>query len=240
MDSAEEQKQELEALEAIFDKDFRLIDGGEYDSKSGSSSTARFEIRMDDADLDVKSRLVFKYTKSYPDDVPEISVMAESGLTAHQRTALQNYLVIEAGNQKGMAMIYSLHAMAKDWIASHADAAESDDDNEGTPNVAGTKRSQQQSELTFETRDFEAERKAEAASTKFHGTPVNVETFNEWNQKFMAEINEKRRKLAEASGEKKLTGRELFEQNKAVVVEDSSLFEEEDYVIEDEELFVEE
>ncbi|BHF63699.1 RWD domain-containing protein 1 [Sparganum proliferum] len=49
---------------------------------------------------------------------------------------------------------------------------------------------------------------------RFHGTRVTVESFNEWNKAFIAEVQEKRalleKKAAASQGVKRLTGREMF------------------------------
>ncbi|KAL7065581.1 hypothetical protein AAHC03_04598 [Spirometra sp. Aus1] len=50
---------------------------------------------------------------------------------------------------------------------------------------------------------------------RFHGTRVTVESFNEWNKAFLAEVQEKRalleKKVAASQGVvKRLTGREMF------------------------------
>lgn len=55
---------------------------------------------------------------------------------------------------------------------------------------------------------------------------MTVESFTEWKEKFDAEMAEAHTKTTAAEEEKrkKLTGRELFEQNKAVVEEESESF----------------
>lgn len=71
-------------------------------------------------------------------------------------------------------------------------------------------------------REVELRKAEEEENAKFHGTPVNRETFLAWRQKFMAEIEEEeRRRQEEALAEDKkkkavkdevrLTGKQLWE-----------------------------
>ena len=89
-----------------------------------------------------------------------------------------------------------------------------------------------------EARDAEILKAEEAENAKFMGEKVTRERFLEWREKFYAEMAEKERKEAEermmeeakkrkgggssslASGEKKLTGRQLWERGLAGKGED--------------------
>jgi len=214
MSSREEQEQELEALEAIFEGEFVLLDGGNADA---SGSTARFQIALNDDSVSIKSRLVIKFSEAYPDEIPEISLLVDQGMSERKRAQLQEQIVKEAESQLGMPMVYALHSFAKEWITANIVAS------------SGVLESET-SEISFETRDLEAEKRSEASNMKFHGTPVTKETFEEWAAAFQKEQNAKAHiaNASEENTEPRLTGRQLFEMNKAVVTEDSSSFWEEE------------
>lgn len=70
-------------------------------------------------------------------------------------------------------------------------------------------------------REVERRKAEEEENAKFHGTPVNRETFLAWREKFLAEMEEERKREEEALAEDKkkkatkdevrLTGKQLWE-----------------------------
>lgn len=212
MDLGEEQSNELEALEAIYDADFRIAE------PPSKRSGARFEIELDDVAQDVKLRLVFTHSLDYPDSPLELVVYALSGLSTHRRQDLQSFLEKIAQDNVGIPCAYTLCQSAQEWVEENITGAVEDDrGNESDENSK------------FETLDATLVDKVEVISSKAIGTPVTVESFSGWREKFTEELESQRTKEElEMQSSKKITGREFFE-NKTVVVsaESESFWEQE-------------
>ncbi|KAI8343084.1 hypothetical protein BC941DRAFT_344275, partial [Chlamydoabsidia padenii] len=114
------------------------------------------------------------------------------------------------GKSLGMAMIFTMASLVKEEL------------NEM---VLGTKRVREEAEE-------ERQRKLEEVEmAKFNGTKVTIERFLEWKKGFDKEMEalEDQAKLARAKELKnKLTGRQLFEQDKSLASSDDKYMEEGD------------
>lgn len=104
---------------------------------------------------------------------------------------IQSKLQEEAGANLGMAMMYTLAVVAKDWLREKYGQQPEDEDGD------------------------DEEEKEEVIEA--HGLPVTVESFREWRERYEAELALQRAKLMPdsalgASREKRLTGREWFAQ----------------------------
>ncbi|KAJ8902538.1 hypothetical protein NDN08_006941 [Rhodosorus marinus] len=213
MDFKEEQSQEVEALEAIFPTEFSVFSADE-----SSGGRERYQLLIEDEESGSSFVLEFSYPVGYPEEPPNLNLQAVNGLTSSKRVALLEHLKEEAQNQVGSAMILSLHSIAKEWTADNAGAAGADEE---------TPFRKQAEETVFETRDEEEEAKAAMKEKMmFHGTPVTVESFQVWSEKFEDENRKANEKLVveQRNDPKRLTGRQLFERNVAVVTEDSESF----------------
>lgn len=74
----------------------------------------------------------------------------------------------------------------------------------------------------------------EAENRKFKGTPVTVDLFLAWKIKFDKEMAEKEQEAkgkVKADGKAKLTGRQLFEQDKTLASSDASYMDEGDVAV---------
>lgn len=211
MDPKEEQAAELEALEAIFDADFRLVE------PATDSSGARFEIDLnDDVTQSVKLRLIFSHTLGYPEEPLQLVVHALEGLSTPRRKMLQTHLEQVARDNTNMPCAYTICEAAKDWTSDNVIGKVAEEEDEDNP-------------TKFETLDSTQHEKVEVISSKAVGTPVSVETFSEWRRQFMLEIDEvKSKEQLDRESNAKMTGREFFEsKNVVVTVEGESFWEQE-------------
>ncbi|GAB0498474.1 hypothetical protein MMPV_009818 [Pyropia vietnamensis] len=238
MDHAEEQEQEREALAAIFLDDYTPL----------SDDGRRLQLSLSHPAAGVSAKLIVTLPPTYPEVPPAVSLHPGSGLTAPRRAALLAALDAEAATQVGMPMIFGLHSFAMDWLqANVAGGEEEDDEDDGVGGLGasvGAKRGLGGGS-TFETREEtggdgigsgggrgsgggadSSDSRGDRVAAKAYGTPVTVESFTAWSIAFEAEMAAARAAAAATAatgaGEAKLTGRQLFEQNKAVGAEDDS------------------
>jgi len=201
-DYAEEQANELEALESIYPEELEILS---RESPISFQITVKSQLcdtnfNCDgEADSAAECVLLFTYTSTYPDELPEIEVIEpeESDLDDHDVETLLKTLKQEGEENLGMAMVFTLVSVALEWVTTNKEdkRVRAKDEKD---------RIKQEAE--------EAERK------RFEGHRVTVETFMAWKMKFdaeMAEIKrlEAKRKEQEKSGANTLTGKELFMMN---------------------------
>ncbi|KAI0565687.1 Ubiquitin-conjugating enzyme/RWD-like protein [Gracilaria domingensis] len=211
MDPAEEQAAELEALEAIFAGEFRIL------QHANNKTCARFEIELaDDVSETVKIRLVIAHTQNYPQEPPMLVLHALEGLSTSRRKELQSHLEAAAADyaEDHMASAFSLCEVAKEWIATHVVGHAQDDEDE-----------QRGNDTKFETLDATQEDKVEVISSKAMGTPVTLESFMVWREKFLEELeSSKSAEQVRKETNTKMTGREFFESKTVVVTAESESF----------------
>ena len=116
---------------------------------------------------------------------------------------LQIVLEMEAENNLGMVVIFTLVSAANEWLNDEWDSE--------------LKRIEDEAERKI----IEAE---EAEKNKFHGTPVSIENFLAWKEEFDAEMA-LLKKPEKEDKDKKLTGRELFIVDKSLVDSDLKFLE---------------
>lgn len=170
-------------------------------------------------------KLSFEIVPDYPHVGPliEIEELSENFLES-DRTELSELLEREVSNNLGMVMVFVILSNVNEWL-------------------------QLKSESTEQRKIEEKERKkreAEAEEMKrFEGTRVTVESFMAWKRKFDVEMAElEKQKHRDEGGNKKLTGRELFEKDKTMIESDLKFLSEDitletDEVVVDESLFQE-
>ncbi|KAF8671054.1 hypothetical protein HU200_050333 [Digitaria exilis] len=182
---------EVEALQAILMDDIKEIDP----SESGIATTARcFQILLSPQDDDfdesayvpVQLALIFAHTEKYPDEPP----------------------LLNATENLGMAMVYTLVASAKEWLSEKYGQNGGDEEPEETE--------EQEEEVIVP-----------------HGEAVTVESFLAWRERFEAELALQRAKLMPDSAltapkEKKLTGRQYFESGRHAVKGASTVADEDE------------
>ncbi|KAI8979664.1 ubiquitin-conjugating enzyme/RWD-like protein [Mycotypha africana] len=202
-DYAEEQANELEALQSIYPDEFEAISEKEF----------TIAVYPDEQDEDHPRGLSLHvtYTPNYPDELPEYEIETIEGtIPQTYYTKIKHSVKNAAEESVGMAMIFTMVMAMKeelDNIKLDAQRAEEEELNE-------RKRKEE-----------------EAEQAKFTGTKVTVESFMEWKKKFDAEMLEKdailkAQRVKELKG--KLTGRQLFEQDKTLALSDAKYMEEGD------------
>jgi RWD domain/DRG Family Regulatory Proteins, Tma46 len=210
MEPAEEQAAELEALDAIFQEDFKVT------NEASVAHGARFEISLlPDGAPDVRLRLTFEHSLAYPDEPLAATAHVLSGLTAPRRKAIQTVVDATAEGNIGAPSAFTIIEAVREWVEADArQGMEVEEEEDDEVDAA-----------QFETRDASTAAKVEVIASKAIGTPVSVESFAEWRNKFEAEIQEMKSASEKTiENNSKATGRQLFEQNKAVVSGDSESF----------------
>ena len=158
--------------------------------------------------------LVISFVKNYPAEPPPLSVICTAGRIANL-DALTQRLLTEATGCVGMAMVFSLVTAAEDWLR----------DNVKPPGAATLLTSSTRGTTgTGSGRAASAEGSHDSGTVTLRGGPVTRDSFAAWNAKFMAEVKETRALQAKRQAEQapvKLTGRELFERNKALANSDA-------------------
>lgn len=217
LDYVQEQEMEIEALEAILMDEFKEI----HSSESGLNTSNRcFQITISPQDDDeefsqssVRLALIFSHTKKYPDEPPLLNVSSLKGIHSGDLKILKEKLEQEAGENLGMAMIYTLVSSAKDWLSERFAQQTGEEDAE-----------------------VDEAKKEEVIVP--HGEAVTVETFLAWRERFEAELALEKAKLMpdsalSVSKEKKLTGRQWFESGRASGKAATAIAEESDEDVDD-------
>lgn len=205
-EAREEQEQELEALEAIFADEFRLLDA------ACGTSGARFEVDLTEAGgaSVVKLRLVFTHALLYPDEALHVVAHVLEGLGGPLRKRLQVRLEAVCGDNLGGVAVYTVCEAAREWVLERVGVEEEEEEEEGR----------------FETFDGSRKEKVEVIGSKAVGTSVTVEGFAEWRAGFEKEMEglKSAEERAKELGGGKLTGREMFERKVVVVSAESEAF----------------
>lgn len=209
MDPAEDQAAELEALEAIFMDEFKLTD------PPSESRGARFEIALIcDAAPDVEVQMGFEHALDYPESPLVVSATTLSGLSAPRRKAVQAMADACAEENIGIPSAFTVCEAVKAWIEENVGAGGEEDEEE-----------EEEEGNMFETRDVTLAAKVEVIASKAIGTPVNPESFATWREGFLAELEAKKTAEEKAKeNDPRPTGRQLFEDKKAVVSGESESF----------------
>jgi len=198
MDYAEEQRSELEALEAIYPSEFTILSESPI-TFTIVTKTAEFE----DTGEGHSALLKFTLTPKYPEEVPKIEVVPaeeddETNLEPEDSEDLLSVLAQQAEENTGMAMIFTLVSASIEWLNERWDSSIKEKEDE---------------EEKKRLKEEEAEQK------RFDGTRVTIQTFIEWKTKFDEEMAAKNKELEakeKDTSKVKLTGKELFLQDKTL------------------------
>uniref|UniRef100_G3UCP9 RWD domain-containing protein 1 n=1 Tax=Loxodonta africana TaxID=9785 RepID=G3UCP9_LOXAF len=186
-DYSEEQRNELEALESIYPDSFTVL------SETPPSFTITVTSEAGENDETVQTTLKFTYSEKYPDDAPLYEIFSQENLTDSDVSDILKLLALQAEENLGMVMIFTLVSAVKLRI----------------------KNIPFQSKLPKSVRvAVQTETHPPHPQQLFHGTPVTIENFLSWKAKFDAElleIKKKRMKEDEQAGKNKLSGKQLFE-----------------------------
>ncbi|KAF8858086.1 RWD-domain-containing protein [Acephala macrosclerotiorum] len=214
----EEQVEEREVLDSIFPDEIQDISETEF------RISILLDITNDDGDESERPTILLqvKYPDAYPEEPPVLDLLAPPNAPTHpyfsvgaDRDKLLEGLTETIEENMGMAMIFTLVSTLKDNAEQLV-----------AERQAGARHEHEQRVLAQEAEE----------NKKFHGTPVNPETFMKWRTDFRKEMEEmkvKQEEEDEAAEKKKnrgkdtvtqLTGKQLWERGLAGKIE-----EDEDY-----------
>ncbi|XP_077577422.1 RWD domain-containing protein 1 [Stigmatopora nigra] len=188
-DYAEEQRNELEAIESIYPDSFTVL------SEDPISFTITVTSDAGENGETVEATLKFMYVESYPDDPPLWEVHSQENLENNDIEDILTLLQQQAEENLGMVMIFTLVTAVQEKLNKIVDLM----------------KTRQEEEKLRQEREAE-----EAEKVAFQGTVVTIENFLAWKAKFeleMVELRRKRQKEEEQSGKAKLTGKQLFERD---------------------------
>lgn len=215
-DYAEEQSNELEALESIYPDSFTVL------SDHPTSFTITVTSDAGHSGDTVEATFKFTYVEKYPDEPPLWELQSQENLEDVDVEAILSLLQQQAEENLGMAMIFTLVTAVQEKLDEIVDLIKNRCEEE--------KR----------RKDAEAE---EAEKVAFQGTVVTIENFLAWKVKFDLDVDElKRKKLKEEeqAGKMKLTGKQLFEKDHNLDTSDIQFLEDAGNSVEvDESLFQE-
>ncbi|KAM3838270.1 RWD domain-containing protein 1 [Diretmus argenteus] len=186
-DYAEEQRNELEAIESIYPDSFTVL------SDAPTSFTITVTSDQGENDEMVETTLKFTYVEKYPDEPPLWEISSQENLEDADADAVLALLEQQAEENLGMVMIFTLVTAVQEKL------------NEIVDQIKNRREEEKQ------RKEKEAE---EAERVAFQGTVVTIENFLAWKATFeleMAEQKRKRQKEEEQTGKHKLTGKQLFE-----------------------------
>ncbi|XP_071777406.1 RWD domain-containing protein 1 [Centroberyx gerrardi] len=186
-DYAEEQRNELEAIESIYPDSFTVL------SEEPTSFTITVTSDAGENDEMVEATLKFTYVEKYPDEPPLWEIYSQENLEDADSGDILTLLQQQAEENLGMVMIFTLVTAVQEKL------------NEIVDQIKNRREEEKR------RKEKEAE---EAEKVAFQGTVVTIENFLAWKATFeldMAEIRRKRQKEEEQAGKTKLTGKQLFE-----------------------------
>jgi len=215
MDYEEEQSLELEALEAIFVDDYELL---ETSPRKVRVTLEPFPGQPDESHVAVSVEFVLP--KTYPEVVPEISVQPIKGLIPKHCEELKASGDECANENLGMPMIFTITEVIKDWLCEN-----------NRDHTDQSMHAQMMMRIEAEENKKLAEKQAEEQAAKevddeeedgvqkpIDGTPVTIESFTAWLNKFIEEEELEKAKLRETTSTERnpapdahLTGREIFD-----------------------------
>ncbi|XP_029360600.1 RWD domain-containing protein 1 [Echeneis naucrates] len=188
-DYAEEQKNELEAIESIYPDSFTVL------SDEPTSFTITVTSDAGEHGETVEATLRFTYVDKYPDEAPLWEIHSQENLEDQYVKDILTLLQQQAEENLGMVMIFTLVTAVQEKL------------NE----IVDLMKNRQEEEKRQKEREAE-----EAEKVAFQGTVVTIENFLAWKAQFemeLAELRRKKQKEEEQAGKPKLTGKQLFERD---------------------------
>ncbi|XP_070691620.1 RWD domain-containing protein 1 [Pempheris klunzingeri] len=185
-DYAEEQRNELEAIESIYPDSFTVL------SDDPTSFTITVTSDAGENGETVEATLKFTYVENYPDEPPLWEIHSQENLEDSDVEDVLTLLQQQAEENLGMVMIFTLVTAVQEKLNEIVDVM---------------KNRREEEKLRKEREAEEAEKVA------FQGTVVTIENFLAWKAKFELEMAELRRKKLkeEEQAKSKLSGKQLFE-----------------------------
>ncbi|CBX92418.1 hypothetical protein IAQ61_006188 [Plenodomus lingam] len=212
----EDQQEEREVLESIFPEEITWVSDTEF----------RVLVQLDDGRHEDEERedeqpqiiLNVQYPPSYPEEAPRLDITQPPNTRKHPHLDIQDdkarllsSLTSTIDENLGMPMIFTLVTVLKD-------AAEA---------LITERQNAKEVEASIEAAKIE-----EAENKKFQGEAVTRESFLAWREAFRKEMEEEARRVAEekeaedkkkriVKEERKLTGKELWQQGLVGKVDES-------------------
>lgn len=201
MDHKEEQNNEIEALDSIYCGEMEILTEEPFHVFVIPVKSDNYD---DETEAGLSCRLKFEYTPSYPEELPIVDIEETVRLEEDHKEQLRQHLHEQAEENLGMVMAFTLVSAAQEWLNTKSDE------------IRRNAELQEQQRLIDEE---EAERK------RFEGTRVTPEAFLIWKVKFEQEMGINIKKEKDEKN-KKLTGKELFLQDKSLNESDLKFLEE--------------
>jgi len=183
-DYAEEQKDELEAIESIYSEEIDII----------GDCPHRFTIpiKTDDYETDeadgIFVLLKFTFTPTYPSEAPLVEFEETENIEDEHLDELKEEIKKQIEENMGMPMVFTIVSAAIEWLGEKNDQI---------------KRDAEEAVRRKKEAEEEEERK------KLEGTKVTIESFLAWKAEFDRERLEKKG-IKQKTGKEKLSGKELF------------------------------
>lgn len=120
-DHCEEQEMEAEALEAIFDQAFEVVNSEQpfkWSVKLLPVDCAGDE-EEEEAQNFVGIKLFATIPLDYPESLPELDVEVVKGLTDEHASKLAGMALEEAQNNEGMPAIFAICEVLREWLADN-------------------------------------------------------------------------------------------------------------------------
>nr|XP_046256349.1 RWD domain-containing protein 1 [Scatophagus argus] len=188
-DYAEEQRNELEAMESIYPDSFTVL------SDDPTSFAITVTSNAGENGETVEATFKFTYVEKYPDEPPLLEIHSHENLEDSDMEDILTLLQKQAEENLGMVMIFTLVTAVQEKLNEIVD-------------VMKNRREEEK-----RRKEKEAE---EAEKVAFQGTVVTIENFLAWKANFEREVTELRRrkqKEEEQAGKPKLSGKQLFERD---------------------------
>ncbi|XP_055343674.1 RWD domain-containing protein 1-like [Paramacrobiotus metropolitanus] len=218
MDRREEQQIEIDSLLSIYPDELTVLTSENSDPEipeiavDPGDERIQFTLKISSSEAAVGNSAgsvittlwKFVFPDEYPDVAPEIRLIDPGEMPPDSKDELSKVADAAAQESIGMASVFTVVSAVQDYLNKHAEDC--------------LNRFKEMS-LRAKREEEEEERR------KIEGTRVNVESFIVWKAKFDAERT-KKTKTPETTAVKRLTGRQMFEQNTNLDSSDQQLMEE--------------
>uniref|UniRef100_A0A8C5KPP4 RWD domain-containing protein 1 n=1 Tax=Jaculus jaculus TaxID=51337 RepID=A0A8C5KPP4_JACJA len=166
----EEERNELEALEAIYPDSFTVL----------TENPPRFTPVTSEAgenEETVQTTLKFTYSETYPDETPLYEIFSQENLEDNDVSDILKLMALQS--EENLDMIFTLVTAVQEKLNEIVDQIKT------------------RSEEEKKQKEKEAE---ETEKKLFHGTPVTIENFLSWKAKLGAELIEIKKEMGENRG----------------------------------------
>nr|CAG4652225.1 EOG090X0F6V [Triops cancriformis] len=197
----EEQLGEIFTLQSIYPDEINILEEKPFHRFTVDLKSEGYN---EEAEEGYACKLEVTYTPTYPNDPPEFDVTDTVGMDDEQTERLKEHIQTQVEESLGMVMVFTMVSAANEWLS-----------------VAWEEEVKRREE-EIERKKVEAE---EAEKVRFVGTPVTVENFLSWKERFEAEMSVLKKPEKEDK-DRKLTGRELFMRDKSLIDSDLKFLEE--------------